>query len=188
MSERQETVDDIIAEARDEYTVHNCNQCNYRKSCDLNTNGFDSDECRGRRQSIMLGFGIEDGYFTKILDRLDAAHKREMSKSASKNGADFGQLGDAAKLREALKDIGRIVEQIRLLYSDFPSEIHAIARKANAALAAPPRNCDRFKDASDAWDAYDAFVDSYRAQGKTEPLNEFGWLYAPATEKEGGVK
>ena len=43
---------------------------------------------------------------------------------------------DAAKLREALKDIGRIVEQIRLLYSDYPYETHLIARKANAALAA----------------------------------------------------
>ena len=59
-------------------------------------------------------------------------------------------------------------------------------RKAKAALAAPPRNCDRFKDALDAWDAYDAWVDSYRSQGKTEPFNEFGWLFAPATEQEGG--
>lgn len=49
---------------------------------------------------------------------------------------------NAAKLREALKDIGRIVEQIRLLYSDYPYETHLIARKANAALAEPPRNCD----------------------------------------------
>ena len=37
-----------------------------------------------------------------LAGRLEAAHKRELSKNASKNGGDFGQLGDAAKLREAL--------------------------------------------------------------------------------------
>ena len=46
------------------------------------------------------------------------------------------------KLREALEDIGRIVEQIRLLYSDYPSEMHEIARKVNAALAEPIKNCE----------------------------------------------
>ena len=68
----------IIMEARDKYTVHNCNECDYRKSCDMNSRGFDSDKCREMRQSIMLGFGIEDGYFTELLDRLEAAHKREI--------------------------------------------------------------------------------------------------------------
>ena len=70
--------DEIIAEAREKYTVHNCGQCEFRKSCSLGIIGFDSDECRERRQSIMLGFGIEDGYFTKLLDMLEAAHKREV--------------------------------------------------------------------------------------------------------------
>ena len=44
------------------------------------------------------------------------------------------------KLREALKDIGRLVEQIHFLYSDYPSEIHEIARKVNDALAEPVKN------------------------------------------------
>ena len=94
--------------------------------------------------------------------------------------------GNIAKLREALKDIGRIVEQIRLLYSDYPYEIHVIARKASAALAEPARNCDRFASAEEAWDAYDEWVESYRSKGKTPPLNEFGWLFAPY--EEGGAK
>ena len=38
-------------------------------------------------------------------DRIEAAHKRELSKHVSKNGADFGQLGGAAKLREAVDAI-----------------------------------------------------------------------------------
>lgn len=70
--------DEIIAETREKYTVHNCGQCEFRKSCDLGANGFDTDECRKMRQSIMLGFGIEDGYFTKLLNRLEAAHKRDI--------------------------------------------------------------------------------------------------------------
>ena len=44
------------------------------------------------------------------------------------------------KLRNALKDIGRLVEQIHFLYSDYPSEIHEIARKVNDALAEPVKN------------------------------------------------
>lgn len=44
------------------------------------------------------------------------------------------------KMREALKDIGRLVEQIHFLYSDYPSEIHEIARKVDAALAEPVKN------------------------------------------------
>ena len=46
------------------------------------------------------------------------------------------------KLREALKDIWRLVEQIHFLHSDYPSEIHDIARKVNAALAEPVKNCE----------------------------------------------
>lgn len=46
------------------------------------------------------------------------------------------------KMREALKDIGRLVEQIHFLYSDYPSEIHEIARKVNAALAEPVKNSE----------------------------------------------
>ena len=56
------------------------------------------------------------------------------------------------------------------------------------ALAAPPRNCDRFASAEEAWDAYDEWVESYRAKGETPPFNEFGWLFALAAEKEGGAK
>lgn len=46
-------------------------------------------------------------------DRLEAAHKRELSKNMSKNGADFGQLGDAAKLREAISNLRTALKEIR---------------------------------------------------------------------------
>lgn len=70
----QETIADVIAEARDKYTVHECNQCAWRKCC---SEGFGSEKCGKFRESIWLKLGIEDGYFTQLLDRLEVAHKRE---------------------------------------------------------------------------------------------------------------
>lgn len=74
MIKNNETLAAILAEARDKYTVHDCNECDFRKSCERS---FGGDECKSTRQSIFLAFGIEDGYFTKLLDRIEAAAKRE---------------------------------------------------------------------------------------------------------------
>ena len=120
--------------------------------------------------------------FRKMLDRFEAANKRER--------------GDCAKLREAVCEILSYIESFHKYITPGKGKkltaLFAVAdtirNNARAALAAPPRNCDRFASAEEAWDAYDEWVDSYRAQGKTEPFNEFGWLFAPATEKEGGVE
>ena len=49
----------------------------------------------------------------------------------------------------------------------------------------PRLNCERFTTATEAWEAYDEWVESYRSKGKTPPLNEFGWLFAPC--EEGGA-
>lgn len=103
-------------------------------------------------------------------NRIEAAHKRECEAS-----------GNTAALREALKPVKRYL-------NGYTVNILELRRTVDAALTAPARNCDRFASAEEAWNAYDAWVESYRAEGKTEPLNEFGWLYAPATEKEGGAK
>ena len=95
------------------------------------------------------------------------------------------------KMREALKDIGRLVEQIHFLYSDYPSEIHEIARKVNAALAAPARNCEvgtteeqakrlhRFCISQDC-------VTCPCDRGKADGRCEFAWMQMPY--KEGGAK
>ena len=85
------TLDDVIDKARADYTVHHCGQCTHRKNCEEATAGFDSKECREKRMSIMLQFGIDDGYFTELLKNLDeinAFYKRKRS--------------DYAKIHEAL--------------------------------------------------------------------------------------
>ena len=68
MSDRQETVADIVADMR---------------------HGFDQS-----------WHDIDREWAHGLADRIEAAHRREMSKIVSKNGADFGQLGDAAAMRE----------------------------------------------------------------------------------------
>ena len=114
------------------------------------------------------------------------AHKREMRDAVT----NCNQFGNAAKLREALEYMFILIDGRHLvLECETTEEISGVQGKlaeARAALAAPPRNCDRFASVEEAWDAYDEWADSYRSQGKTEPLNEFGWLFALATEKEGG--
>ena len=87
----------------------------------------------------------------KEADRLEAALKRELSKNTSKNGADFGQLGDAAKLREALVQaelfVGNIVRHghqtlvpgDKCTACDGAEELRDMIC---AALAEPVRNCD----------------------------------------------
>lgn len=66
------------------------------------------------------------------------------------------------------------------------------------ALSAPPRNCNRFETAEEADAAYRKFcereiakipmdaVDYSRERAKIPTKDK--WLFAPATEKEGGVK
>lgn len=95
------------------------------------------------------------------------------------------------KLREALEDIGRIVEQIRLLYSDYPSEMHEIARKVNAALAEPVKNCE-VGTAEEQAERLHRFCISQDCEtcpcniGKADGRCEFAWMQMPY--EEGGAK
>ena len=101
------------------------------------------------------------------------------------------------KLREALEKCANMGEQIdcQLGSSDetvyaFRDErclAHNISECARAALAAPPRNCDKYPTFNDAIRAladkrgwHDAKWDSERY------CILASWLLAPATEKEGG--
>ena len=129
-------------------------------------------------------------------DRLEAAYKRELSK----NGADFGQLGDAAKLREALVQaelfVGNIVRHghqtlvpgDKCTACDGAEELRDMIC---AALAEPVRNCDRFATVDEARKAHEEYRGDYimRASNKFDfPMKFEAWLFAPATEKEGGEK
>lgn len=119
------------------------------------------------------------------VDEIEAAHKRELSKNASKKRADFGQLGDAAKLRNACANIAEYARAAMCHATDTHvlGYLNQIEGWAKAALSAPPRNCDRFATADEAFHAWNNTVDT---PGGGTYVGLMDWLYAPATEQEGG--
>ena len=126
--------------------------------------------------------GIRVREFQEYADRIEAAHRRER--------------GDAAKLREALRECAQYIacvggigvgevtinDEVRLI----PEEL---AQKAITALDATPRNCDRFATVDEARKAHEEYRGDYimRASNKFDfPMKFEAWLFAPATE--GGDK
>ncbi len=113
--------------------------------------------------------------FRKMLDRFDAAHKRER--------------GNAAKLREAVKavvDVGYPhnfqVEAPHI--RGYCYDITRAIEKCFAALAAKPRNCDLYSSATAAWLDWSS---KNILSGGTTTLDRFlVWLFARA--QEGGAK
>lgn len=131
----------------------------------------------------------------KEADCLEAALKREKSAieadalavggivGASRAIAEkSSEVGDAAKLREALEHLDKLAREFAVgnyYVSDFPKMLRDVIQ---AALAAPPRNCDRpecatTKAAQDVWRREDGGKTAY-----------YEWLLAPATKEEGGSK
>lgn len=140
------TLSEIVAQARDKYTVHECGECTYRKCCEL---GFGSAECLSRRASISLMLGIEDGLFTKILDDIEAAWRWEKSEIEANALAVGGIVeearhtpGNAAALRDAL------IKALTLIHvCDWPPGVSLdgvveVIREIDSALDKPPRQCD----------------------------------------------
>lgn len=88
--------------------------------------------------------GIRVREFQDYADRLEAAHKREVREAVT----DCNQFNDAAKLREALKlCVDEMCDRCRDLSVARGNPLPCLSgcetvRKAKAALAAPPRNCD----------------------------------------------
>lgn len=192
MADTHETIADIIAEMRRRIAVKMSDawytQEEWRKLCDRLEAAWKREKAAIEADALAVG-GI-----------VGASHMRELSKNVSKNGADFGQLGDAAKLREALEYMFILIDGRHLvLECKTTEEISGVQGKlaeARAALAAPPRNCDRFETAEEVDAAYRRFcereiakipmdaVDYSRERAKIPTKDK--WLFAPTTEKEGG--
>jgi hypothetical protein len=156
-------------------------------------------------------------YVRDLLDRLDAAHKRDAdalkqrctelnAEVAAKDevikrlndaiaeeqrrklatAENSSAVGDAAKLREALEYMFILIDERHLvLECETTEEISGVQGKlaeARAVLAAPPRNCDVYDNESCRM-AY-----HLRGDGLMTMQAFADWLFAPATEKEGGAK
>ena len=108
--------------------------------------------------------------------------------------------GNAANLREALDEILSYIESFhKYITPDKGKELTAlfavadtIRNKARAALSAPARNCERFATADDAKREFNYLWNFVWQRGggclaERNYVEEFErWLFAPATEQEGG--
>lgn len=186
-------VDKIISSARDKYTVHNCGECTYRKCCSL---GFGSADCMSRRESIFLKLGIEDGYFSKLLDDIETAHKRELAEWESaacacvsdavmsgKVAVEHKLVCNAAAMYDALVKIAHYCDDKDGMDDPYCADGHILSDMARAALSAPVRNCDRFNT---VLEAAKAFAAEYQKQPHPCPDFIFSrWLLATAAEQKG---
>lgn len=124
-------------------------------------------------------------------DRFEAAHKRESGVAVTGSN----------QLREALwqaKEIARTIYSTSDKGSSHEDLSEKLVEIANAALAAPPRNCDLYATVDEARKAHEAICEKYVKCHNGCPLNNEehysafdcfeAWLFAPATEKEGGAK
>ena len=99
---------------------------------------------------------------------LDAALWAGSAKNAKEELRNLkdAQEGDAAKMREALADVDKSIRGC------FPIQGFLdpmTAAKVKAALAAPPRNCDKYATLEKAEEAYE------NQSGSLEDGHAFGW-------------
>lgn len=143
---------------------------------------------------------------TYYADILEAAHKREVQDALDTGGyveasRRAKQSGNVAKLCEAVGYIAQYADSAAMRQHDATTQhyIEQMRKWATAALAAPARNCDKYATADEALKAQEQmFNDSNFANGECklgcpECDNprvgcKIAWLFAPATEKEGGAK
>lgn len=184
MAETQETIADIIAEKRAR-----------------------ADEIeRDVAEKMKRGEMISDRYARELVadmraeaDRLEAALRREkaaIEADALAVGGIVGAtakkslvVGDAAKLREALVNISKYADCSAMRQHDEHTQhyIEQIRKWAEAALAAPVRNCEKYKTPEDCMRAFVSYVRKHGKLGFIHPYTEVvKWLLAPATEQEGG--
>lgn len=109
-------------------------------------------------------------------------------------------VGNEAKLRETLVAVKKSIDEIGASSLDGDPEIlmmsltqvcARLSARIDAALAAPPRNCDKFggdyKMLHTAWFDWTGSPSGQNADG-TVKLTFDEWLLASATEQEGGAK
>lgn len=170
MEESNETKDDIIAEMK-------------RRKENLEDAVFAAPLCYST-ETMQAQSEILD----EFIERFEAAHEREKA-TAEKSSA----VGDAAKLREALEfcvkgmcGFCRMDAEARGMTTECVNGCEAL-RKAKAALAAPPRNCDIHTDFNDAIMTLANKRNWHDGKWNSERYCILAsWLLAPATEKEGG--
>jgi hypothetical protein len=123
------------------------------------------------------------------VDSLADLLQRKISETAKDN--------NAAAMREALELLNQLFDSCVLgTHSDMTADemdnVDELYFKTKSALAAPPRNCDRFntgdpmKDVVDAYGAWQRYCDDPTTPPSCNVESAFKyWLFAPAAERKG---
>ena len=128
--------------------------------------------------------------FTSYANRIEAAAKREREATREESS----QVGNAAKMREALSDACYAMFNFLKTQNGGYGEMAKALDKAKAALAAPPRNCDVGTDEEQSR-RYEELCDRHtcgsRCSASGCPMYEhdcspFAWGQMPY--EEGGTK
>ena len=129
----------------------------------------------------------------RLADRIETAWKREKAEIEASALAAGGiveasrhkQVGNSAAMRAALECVKRLFDG-RIMFQPAIRKAH---KAVEAALAAPPMNCNRFT----TWEAaLSAFREETRNSKPLElwlgcEIQAFAiWLFATATEQKGG--
>ena len=159
------------------------------------------------RYSIIPKHRIDHELLALYAYRIEAAARRERAEIEANALAVGGVVeasrnkpsGDAAAMREALGAVAELFWEIQGLgRSPISNKAYAVKRKVIAALAKPPRNCDRFADELDAQIAFlnevwlisvtkESLLEHDKFENWTDEMKAryAAWLLAPATAKEG---
>ena len=139
------------------------------------------DRAEARRRSGKL-LQIDDRMFDLIADEIEAAHKREREATCKESL----QVGNAAKMREALENIKECYENDYLSLDRDPGDVLGnAALLAENALSATLRNCDKIHDVHKMSIAESPLDMSLVVAPREELLRFIYWLFADA---KGGEK
>ena len=118
-----------------------------------------------------------------LADRIEAAAKREREATREKSS----QVGNAAKMREALSDACYAMFNFLKTQNGGYEEMAKALDKAKAALSAPPRNCD-VGTADEQVKSYFSFCDRHTCQScPVKEITDCEFLWAQMPYDEGGV-
>ena len=150
-----------------------CNKICNDYYCEMNAKG----RCHAPNPCL----GYEEA--AELISELKAA-KREIEALRKR------ESGDVAKLREAALRQKELLQTIYSRGSVDRRELCAGMGLIDAALAAPPRNCDRFGSSTQARAEWYKTEVLPRVEGVVSGVEPpfVDWLLAPATKKEGGAK
>lgn len=144
------------------------------------SNRTPKEALREIRNRIVYMYGNIDGTFNPpaLKEVCEIADDAISSPITEKSSA----VGNAAAMRKALINIQEYAKALDA--GDL--NVLAILYTCRAALSAPARNCDRYKDAPSA---YADFIVPWKLDGHLDEvptLQDFAnWLFAPAAEQKG---